>query len=105
MTEKQRILSEMWAAGANVRDIAIALGVSTSCVYTLRHQYKLPKRPKVHAEPSDPTPDQIAERARECRERHYARRRSETDDATHSKLWHRNQAAAARYATRRGRSA
>ena len=77
MTEKQRILKEMWEAGAAVRDIAAALGVPVAAVYSLRHQYRLPKRQKIHAEPETPTLEEIAERARECREAHYAMRRGE----------------------------
>jgi len=100
MTEKQKILFDMWNAGAAVKEIAAALGVSVSAVYSLRHQYGLPKRERIFAFPDDPTPEQIAERARECRERHYAMRRAETDDATRTKLWHREQAAKERYATR-----
>ena len=67
-------------------DIAAALGVSVSCVYSLRHQYKLPKRERVFAFPGDPTPEEIADRARECRERHFAKRRAETDEQVWSKV-------------------
>ncbi len=88
MTEKQKLLWDMWTAGAAVRDIAAALGVSVSVVYSLRHQYGLPKRTPVFAFPDDPTPEQIAERARECREAHYARRRAETDETTRTKVWY-----------------
>jgi len=40
---------------------------------------------------NDPTPDEIAQRAAECRERHYAQRRAEPDDLTNSKVsqWRR----------------
>lgn len=91
MTEKQRILWDMWVAGAAVRDIAAALGISANAVYTLRHQYGLPNRPRVNSHPDDPTPEQIAERARECRERHYARRRTESEETTRIKLWNYEQ--------------
>ena len=91
MTEKQRILSEMWNAGAAVKEIAAALGVTVSAIYSLRHQYRLPKRPKVYAEPETPTPQEIAERARECREAHYARRRAETEETSRVKVWKRRQ--------------
>lgn len=91
MTERQRILFEMWEAGAAVRDIAAALGVSVAVVYSLRHQYGLPTRGRVCSFPDDPTPEQIAERARECREAHYARRRAETDDTARTKVWKRRQ--------------
>lgn len=70
----------MWLSGAAVKEIAVALGVPIQTVYTLRHQYGLPKRERVCTFPDDPTPEQIAERARECRERHYAKRRAETVD-------------------------
>lgn len=92
MTDKQKILWEMWNAGAPVIDIAAALGVSVSVIYSLRHQYKLPKRPRVFAFPDDPTPEEIAERARECREAHFARRRAETDEQVWSKVSKRRSA-------------
>ena len=91
MTPKQKILSDMWNAGAAVVDIAAALGVPVSAVYSLRYQYGLPKRDKVHAEPETPTLEEIAERARECREAHYARRRAETDETSRVKVWQRRQ--------------
>ncbi len=91
MTPKQKLLRDMWEAGAAVKDIAAALGVSVAVVYSLRHQYGLPKRAPVFAFPDDPTPEQIAERARECREAHYARRRAETDDTVRTKVWKRRQ--------------
>lgn len=91
MTEKQKLLWEMWTAGAAVKDIAAALGVSVAVVYSLRHQYGLPTRGRVCSFPDDPTPEQIAERARECREAHYARRRAEDAANTQSKTskWRR----------------
>ena len=100
VTEKQKILWEMWTAGAPVKDIAGALGVSESVVYSLRHQYGLPKRERIYSFEDDPTPEQIAERARECRERHYAMRRSETDNATNSKLWKQQDVKKRRYRSR-----
>lgn len=91
MTEKQRILSEMWLAGASTHEIAARLGIPLRAVYTLRHQYRLPKRENIHQEPESPTPEEIATRARECREAHYAKRRSESDIAVRSLVWHRRQ--------------
>ena len=91
MTPKQKILWDMWTAGAAVKDIAAALGVSVAVVYSLRHQYGLPKRERVYAFPDDPTPQEIAERSRECREKHYARRRAETDETSRVKAWKRQQ--------------
>lgn len=69
-----------------MKDIAAALGILPNAVYQLRYQYGLPKREKVHVEPETPTPEEIAERARECREAHYARRRAETDEQVWSKV-------------------
>lgn len=91
MTPKQQLLHDMWHAGAAVKDIAAALGVLPATVYQLRYQYGLPKREKIHQEPETPTPEEIAERARECREAHYARRRAETDETSRVKVWQRRQ--------------
>lgn len=66
-TEQQKILSEMWAAGATAAKIAVALGITKAAVYTLRWQYKLPRRPRVIPEEINPTADEIAERAAEVR--------------------------------------
>jgi len=77
MTPRQQLLVDLWHAGAAVDDIAAALGISRQAVYQLRYQYGLPKRPRPERRSDDPTPEEIAERARECRERHYAMRRSE----------------------------
>jgi len=49
----------------------------------LVRQHGIPPREQLRKMPlADPTPDEIAERARECRERHYAERRGETDQTT-----------------------
>jgi hypothetical protein len=64
-------------------DIAFALGVSLYTLNKMRQKHGLPKRPRVSVMlVADPTPDEIAKRARECRERHYAERRGETDETT-----------------------
>ena len=87
MTPRQKLLADLWNAGAAVDDIAAALGVSRQVVYQLRYQQKLPMRPRPERRIDDPTPEAIAERARECREAHYARRRSETDETARIKVW------------------
>ena len=47
-------------------------GVSYDKIYTHRKKLQLPPRPMVFREPvSDPTPEEIAERAADCRRRHY----------------------------------
>ena len=70
------------------REIAVELGISHSTLEYLASKHKLPKRPsqRGNREMVDPTPEEIAERARECRERHFAARRAEKDNATDSKL-------------------
>jgi hypothetical protein len=72
--------------------VSAMLGISPTHLTRLVARHKLPPRPRdrnQHA--SDPTPDEIAERARQCRERHYAQRRAEPDDLTNSKVsqWRR----------------
>lgn len=77
MTPRQRKFAELWNAGAAVAEIAAALGISRSNVHQMRFHLKLPKRDREDVRWCDPTPEEIVERARECRERHYAMRRSE----------------------------
>ena len=63
-------------------DIARRLGISVSRLYLLKQRHGLPDRPCKRQWPrADPTPEQIAERARECREKHYAQRRAEPYEA------------------------
>lgn len=64
------------------REIGIALGVSQSCLSKAASKLGLPRRETVHSASIDPTPEQIRERARQCRERHYAERRGESAKAT-----------------------
>jgi hypothetical protein len=62
-------LHQLWASGASYMEIAAALGCSQSFVSTLKDRHKLPNRQKATKEifADDPTPEQIAERAAECR--------------------------------------
>ena len=69
------------------RDIGLALGVSQSFLSTMAARLGLPRRKTRHCEANDPTPEQIAERARECRERHYAARRLESEEASRCRAW------------------
>jgi hypothetical protein len=79
----------LWAAGASRMDLAERFKCSLSWVDNYRMQLGLPARqPSAMQEcysANDPTPDQIAERARECRERHYAERRGESEMASQSR--------------------
>jgi hypothetical protein len=64
-------LHRLWASGASYIEIAAALGCSQSLVHRLKTRHKLPNRQKATREifEDDPTPEQIAERAAECRAR------------------------------------
>ena len=69
-------------------EVARKLGVTEGNLTRLAERYGLGPRGRQHRAFSmdDPTPEEIAERARECRERHFAQRRAETVTATDSKL-------------------
>jgi hypothetical protein len=64
-------LHRLWARGDSYQEIAAALGCSQSFVSRLKDRHKLPNRQKATKEifEDDPTPEQIAERAAECRAR------------------------------------
>jgi hypothetical protein len=64
-------LHRLWASGASYIEIAAALGCSQSFVARLKVRHKLPDRQKPTRDifADDPTPEQIAERAAECRAR------------------------------------
>jgi transposase len=82
------VLHTLWASELEMPEIAVRLGCSVSTLYLLRDRYKLPPRPRARVTMlKDPTPDQISERARECRERHYAQRRGESEHASKFRIW------------------
>lgn len=62
-------LHRLWARGDSYQQIAAALGCSQTFISTLKDRHKLPNRQKPNREifEDDPTPEQIAERAAECR--------------------------------------
>jgi hypothetical protein len=64
-------LHQLWARGDSYQEIAAALGCSQSFVSRLKERHKLPNRQKATVEiyEDDPTLEQIAERAAECRAR------------------------------------
>jgi hypothetical protein len=64
-------LHELWARGDSYLEIAAALGCSESFVHHLKVRHKLADRQRPTREifEDDPTPEQIAERAAECRAR------------------------------------
>ena len=65
------LLQRLWAAGKTHIEIAAALGCVEKKVEQLRRRHALPRRPRKYAPPvdADPTPEQIEERAAECRAR------------------------------------
>jgi len=73
------------------REIGLALGVSQSCLSKNAAKLGLPRRETVHSASVDPTPEEIRARARECRERHFAERRGETERATRKRRWRHRQ--------------
>lgn len=81
-------LFALWYGEMETAEIARHFGCSISTLHLLARRHKLPKRRRREVQlVADPTPAEIAERARECRERHYAERRGETDGASRSRLW------------------
>lgn len=63
-------LQRLWESRMIAEDIAKHFGVSRTFIYEARKAMQLPERDPVRADAvPDPTPEEIAERARECRER------------------------------------
>jgi hypothetical protein len=62
-----------------------------SWIDNYRMELALPARNRANPQEcyseNDPTPEEIAERARELREKHFAERRLETDVASRSRAW------------------
>ena len=86
------LLTQLWMAGETAEAISKRFGVSYSTICEWSKRYKLPKREKPQPHRAgDPTPEEIVERARECRERHFAQRRAESDDSARTKVWKRQQ--------------
>lgn len=72
-------LYRLWADLSLSRaEVAHRLGISHSRLGLLARTHKLPKRPRVNNRIDiDPTPQEIRERKREMRRKHFALRRSE----------------------------
>ena len=82
------VLHSLWASELELPEIAVRLGCSVSTLYMLRDRHKLPPRPRMRVSVlTDPTPQEIEQRARECRERHYAQRRGESGNTTRFRVW------------------
>lgn len=82
------LLYQLWNDRTLTRaEIASRLGISHTFLTRLVAKHKLPPRQAEHKRNVvDPTPDEIAERARQCREKHFAERRSEPYESTVSKV-------------------
>lgn len=81
-------LLALWQQGLTLIQIGAAIGCSASTAGMLVKQHGLPPREQLRKMPlDDPTPDEIAQRARECRERHFAMRRCESDESVRTKIW------------------
>jgi hypothetical protein len=68
--------------------VSTMLGISATHLTRLVTRHKLPPRRRDYRrDVADPTPDEIAQRAAECREKHFAQRRAEPDEVTRTKVW------------------
>jgi len=87
------LLYQLWNDHTLTRvKVSAMLGISPTHLTRLVARHKLPPRPRDRNQHgNDPTPDEIAQRAAECRERHFAQRRAEPDCSTTSKVskWRR----------------
>ena len=81
----------LWAEGLSRTDLALHFNCSVSWIDNYRMELALPARTRANPQecysPADPTPEEIAERAREIRERHFAERRAESDSTSRSVAW------------------
>ena len=67
----------MWAAGVPAQQIGKAFNLTTNSVWAWKNALRLPPRDKALSRTIDPTPQEIRDRARECRRAHYAAKRAE----------------------------
>lgn len=72
-------LYQMWYAGVGWAELARHFRCSVGTVRRVVREEKLRPRPRHKTAPPavDPTPDEIAARAAECRARHFAEKRAE----------------------------
>jgi DNA-binding transcriptional regulator YiaG len=92
------LLFRLWHSDPHeisTKEIARRLCVSISTLHKWAGRHKLPKRERVYDQNEYlPTPEEIAEKAREIRERHLRALREEPEDVTRSRLckqgerWH-----------------
>jgi hypothetical protein len=69
---------KLWESKMHARDIAAHFGVTRSFVYDARKKFGLEERDSVRFDSvPDPTPQEIRDRKRELRRRHFAMKRAE----------------------------
>lgn len=81
-------LFRLWNDKERTRDeVARTLGLTETQLTAVARRHGLPARGRRRRCFSmvDPTPEEIEQRKAECRERHYAQRRSESDDTSRIK--------------------
>lgn len=86
------LLFRLWADSTlNRTQIASLLGVGQTALRGAEARYGLPKRSWPAGDCTkrivDPTPEEIRDRKREMRRKHFAMRRAETDECTRIKVW------------------
>lgn len=82
LTYSVELLTQLWAAGKTHKEIAGALGCADGYVCKLCRRHGLPKRRRKYTPPVpvDPTPEEIRDRAAECRAKHLASLVGQTHD-------------------------
>jgi len=86
--DQLEVLKTLWMQDVESGEIAARLGICIAAVHKARSRLGLPQRFNKYARKDvDPTPEEIEERARECRERHFAERRRETHECSRIKAW------------------
>jgi hypothetical protein len=78
---------ELVAAGATMNDLAFEFVCSVGTVRSYLREHGLVAACADPGVKADPTPEEIQERARECREKHYQARRREPWETTRIQLW------------------
>jgi uncharacterized protein YjcR len=85
------LLFRLWHMGSRsmpVDEIANQLGVKKTTVYKAAQRHKLPLRERiVESKEYLPTPEEIAEKTREIRERHLRALREESEETTRKRVW------------------
>ena len=94
MNKQEQILFDMWNAGASARDIGRRVGIGKDAVYKWVKRLGLPidrRAAWVDSEEHNPSTEEIAERAFIEREKHFAKRISETEDQTRTRVFKEEQ--------------